>query len=372
MTRTPSASAPARIRRKNRVGATETLRSQAIQPSSSFKFGRKRPRALRASLVGGLTVAALALTGCGLQPATAFVPAVAPGSIKHIDGLPADAKLTVTSKNFTEQLILGKIAVLAASAAGFDVTDMTNVPGSVPVRQLMLTGGADVTYEYTGTAWLSFLGNAEGIPDKAKQYAAVRDADAKNGLDWLQPAPLNNTYAMAIRSEAAKKLGVTKVSDIAKLPVADRTFCVESEFNSRADGFKPMLKHYGLELGGSGKNGVPSGNVSILDTGAVYTATDQGKCNFGEVYTTDGRINSLGLTVLDDDEKFFPAYNVAPVFRAATLDKYPQLKEVFDQISPKITDTQLRKLNLRVDVGGEEPADVAFDWMKSEGFVTAG
>ena len=324
----------------------------------------------RVALAAATVASVLSLVGCGLQPATAFVPAVAPGSIKHIDDLPADASITVTGKNFTEQLILGKIAVLAAQAAGFHVTDMTNVPGSVAVRQLMLNGGADMTYEYTGTAWLTYLNQKAGIPDKHKQWQAVRDADEKNGLTWLPPAPLNNTYAMAVRTEAVKKLGdITSLSQIKDLPVDERTFCVESEFNSRADGFKPMLAHYGLKLGSP--DGVPTSNVKILDTGTVYTATDRGKCNFGEVFTTDGRINSLGLTVLKDDKKFFPAYNVAPVIRTATLQKYPQLKAIFDKISPKLNDKEQRKLNLQVDVGGEEPADVAFDWMRKEGFITA-
>lgn len=331
------------------------------------------PRRLRraSSCLAVVAAATVALTGCGLQPATAFVPAVAPGSIRAIEGLPDDAAITVTAKNFTEQLILGKIAVLAAQAAGFEVTDMTNVPGSVAVRQLMLDGTADMTYEYTGTAWLTFMGHAEGIPDKTEQWEAVKKEDAGNGLTWLNPAPMNNTYAFAVRDEAVKELDDVKtLSDIAKLPVDERTFCVESEFNSRADGFKPMLKKYGLELGGSGENGIPSDNVSILDTGTVYTATDRGKCNFGEVFTTDGRIKSLGLTVLEDDKGFFPAYNVAPVLDSATLKEYPQLADVYDQISPKLTDAVLQELNRQVDVEGREPADVAFDWMVKEGFIT--
>jgi osmoprotectant transport system substrate-binding protein len=323
----------------------------------------------RLAVAATIAAGGLLLTGCGLQPATAFVPAVAPGSITPIKGLPAGSKLIVTTKNFTEQLILGKIAVLAAQASGFQVTDMTNVPGSVAVRQLMTSGKADMTYEYTGTAWLTYLGATAGIPDKTKQYDAVRDADLKNGLTWLKPAPLNNTYALAVRSEAVKKLGnISSLSQIKSLPVAERTFCVEAEFNSRPDGFKPMLAHYGLKLGAA--DGVPSKNVSVLDTGTVYTATDRGNCNFGEVFTTDGRINSLGLTVLTDDKKFFPAYNVAPVFQTSTLKKYPQLKAVFDRISPKLTNTEQRKLNLKVDVEGEDPATVAYDWMLKQGFIT--
>ena len=329
------------------------------------------PRRLRraSSSLAVVAAATLALTGCGLQPATAFVPAVAPGSIRAIDDLPDDAAITVTAKNFTEQLILGKIAVLAAQAAGFEVTDMTNVPGSVAVRQLMLDGTADMTYEYTGTAWLTYLAEAEGIPDQQEQYEAVRDADAGNGLTWLEPAPLNNTYAMAVRSEAVPELGgITSLSQIAELPVDQRTFCVEAEFNSRADGFAPMLAAYGLELGAA--DGVPTSNVSILDTGTVYTATDRGSCNFGEVFTTDGRIDSLDLAVLDDDRGFFPAYNAAPVLSTATLERYPELAEVYDEISPALTDTEMRRLNLAVDVEGREPSEVAFDWMVEQGFVT--
>jgi osmoprotectant transport system substrate-binding protein len=310
----------------------------------------------------------LALTGCGLQPAATYIPAVSPGTITPLD-LPTGASLTVDSKNFTEQLILGKIAVIAATAAGFTVTDLTNVPGSVPARMLMTSGAADMTWEYTGTAWLTYLGNSQGIPDKHAQYLAVKKADAANGLTWLEPAPLNNTYALAIRSEEGKKLGITKLSQIATLPVADRTFCVEPEFNSRVDGLNPMLTAYGLTRGKA--SSVPSSAVKVFDTGAVYTATDRGTCNFGEVYTTDGRINKLGLTVLTDDKAFFPAYNVAAVLNSQTLAKYPGLADVFNKISPRITETTLRKLNLRVDDGGEEPAAVAYDFMLKNGFVSA-
>ncbi|MFT2711178.1 glycine betaine ABC transporter substrate-binding protein [Clavibacter sp. Sh2126] len=325
-------------------------------------------RGRRALAAPALVVAALAtLTGCGLQPATAYAPDAAPGSIRPLD-LPAGASLTVTSKNFTEQLILGKIAVIAARAAGFRVTDETNVPGSVPARELMTSHGADMTWEYTGTAWLSYLGQKSGIADQRAQYEAVRDADAANGLTWLTPAPLNNTYALAMRDEEAERLGITKLSQIRDLPVDQRTFCVEAEFNSRSDGLSPLLDAYGIPRGSA--DGVPDGNVSIFDTGAVYTAADRGTCQFGEVYTTDGRIDKLGLRILQDDLGFFPAYNVAPVLDSATLAEYPGLQDVFDRISPEITDDALREMNLEVDDQGEEPADVAYRFMVDHGFVT--
>lgn len=314
-----------------------------------------------------LLTAPLLLAGCGLQAANQYTPAASPGTIQPVDGA-RGVELVVGSKNFTEQLILGKIAVIALQTAGFDVLDRTNIPGSVPVRTGATSGEIDMNWEYTGTAWLTYLSEPEGIPDRTEQYEAVREADLANDLTWLPPAEMNNTYAFAIRSEAAQQLGVTTLSDIAALPVEERTFCVEAEFASRNDGFVPMLETYELPLGSP--DGVPRDNVSTLDTGAVYTATDQGACNFGEVFTTDGRIESLDLTVLEDDRQFFPAYNVAPVLYTPTLEAHPELADVFAEITPLITDDVMIELNRRVDVDGEEPVDVALDWMRSEGLVS--
>jgi glycine betaine/choline ABC-type transport system substrate-binding protein len=335
-----------------------------VNPSSRRRRARG-PVALCTAVAAG--AALLLLSGCGLAPATSYVPAAAPGTIRPVAGA-AGTELTVTGRNNTEGLILGKIAVIAAQAAGFQVADLTNVPGSQPTRSLMLAGKADIIWEYTGTAWLSFLGHTEGIPDQDAQWQAVHDEDLGNGLVWGAKAPLNNTYSIAVTNETAEKFGLSTLSDIATVPVAERTFCVEPEFNSRPDGFGPMLAHYGLDRGSP--TGVPERNIGLYDVGAVYSATDNGDCTFGEVFATDGRIDALGLTVLVDDKKFFPAYNVAPVFHAEMLTRHPQLEGIFEQISPLLTDDVMRGLNLKVDVDGQEPADVAFDWMEQQGFVT--
>jgi osmoprotectant transport system substrate-binding protein len=310
--------------------------------------------------------AALGLTGCGLQPATGYVPAVAPASIEPIDGA-EEVPVAVGSKNFTEQLILGKIAVLALRAAGFQVTDSTNIPGSVAAREGQLAGDTDMQWEYTGTAWVVYMGQ-QGIPDQQEQWQAVHDADLDNGLTWLPPAPMNNTYGFAMGPEAAAELGTTSLSEIKDLPVEERTFCVESEFRSRDDGLEPMLEHYGIPL--DSPDGVPSDNIRVMDTGAIYAATANGACNFGEIFTTDGRILALDLTVLEDDEAYFPSYNVAPYLDTELVEEFPRVVEVLEQITPLLTDELLIELNARVDVDGEEPADVAMDWMVSEGLVT--
>ncbi|WAP51291.1 glycine betaine ABC transporter substrate-binding protein [Arthrobacter sp. ATA002] len=319
-----------------------------------------------AALAAALAAVLLVLGGCGLQPAGSYVPPVAAGSIEPVPGLPDDASVTVTSKNFTEQLILGKMAVLASKAAGFQVTDLSNVPGSLPARELLRSGQADIMWEYTGTAWLTYLGYEQGIPDQQEQWQAVYDADQANGLTWGAPAELNNTYALAMSRDLAAELGVTSISDLAALPVEDLTFCVDAEFNSRQDGFNPMLALYGLDRG----TVVPEQNVGIYDTGAVYGAVDQGECLVGEVFATDGRIDALDLLVLEDDRNFFPAYNAAPVIYTETLQKYPELEAVLEQVAERLDDETMRSLNLKVDVQGEEPEQVAYDWMVAEGLVS--
>jgi len=311
--------------------------------------------------------ALIGLTGCGLSPATGTVPDANPGLIKADQSLDKDAKVTVTSKSFTEQLLLGKITVIALDVAGYNVTDLTNVPGSQPARQLLLSGDASALWEYTGTAWLTYLGHEKPIVGADKQWQAVHDEDVANGIVWGKPAPLNNTYAMAMNREVADRLGITKLSEMSKLDSKELTFCVDPEFNSRRDGLTPMLEHYGMKRGSQ----VKEDNVGLYDVGAIYQATAEGACNFGEVFTTDGRIKALDLTVLEDDKQYFPSYNAAPAFNAEFLEKNPGVQDVMAQIAPLLTDEVLLDLNYQVDVEGREPADVAYEWMLNEGLITA-
>ncbi|MGN6444951.1 glycine betaine ABC transporter substrate-binding protein [Amnibacterium sp.] len=326
-------------------------------------------RLLRIAAASAVTAAAAAaLTGCGLQPASSYVPAAAPAAITAHHPKPGPP-VVVTSKQFTEQLILGKMGVLAAKAAGYPVTDLTNVPGSVPVRRLMVSGGANMTWTYTGTAWLTYLGHRRGIPNPQQQYRAVRDADRANGLTWLPVSRENNTYAIAVRKSFAKRTGISKLSQITDVPPDQRTFCLDSEFNSRSDGFTPMLRHYGIPR--DSRAGVPRGSVHIFDIGAIYAATAKGnQCNFGEVFATDGRIASLGLVVLKDDKRFFPSYNLSPVLSTDLLKTYPGLRAVYEKVAAKLTNDVMIELNRQVDVDGREPANVAFDWMVREGLIS--
>ncbi len=320
----------------------------------------------RATALTGSLAAVTTLAGCGLGTAGGFVPSgELAGPVADVEPLDG-ASVAVGSKNFSEQLLLGKMAVILLKSAGADATDLTNIPGSASARQAQLEGQVGIAWEYTGTAWISYLGHEQGIPDEEKQYEAVRDEDLdKNHLVWLPPAPMNNTYGFATTAETAEKLGVEKLSDIADLPVAERTFCVESEFANRNDGLEPMLETYDIPL----ESEVPRRNLKTLDTGAIYAATANGECNFGEIFTTDGRIKALDLKVLEDDRRFFPAYNVSVVVREELMDEHPQIEQLFAPVAAELTDEVLIELNAQIDVEGREPADVAFEWLQEKGFV---
>ena len=251
------------------------------------------------AVVAALSASALLLSGCGLRSASGAVLEAKPGSIPHYKSLEG-VHLTVAAKDFSEQLILGNMFSTLLSTAGADITNLSNTPGSFGVRQAVLKGDVDIAPEYTGTGWINYLGNAKPVKGAKAQYEAVYKADLKNGLTWLPPAPMNNTYAFAIRESKAKQLDVTKLSQLKDLPRKELTFCVESEFAKRNDGFQPMLKTYGLSSAKIEK-------ATTLDTGVVYTATAGGDtCDFGEVFTTDGRVAGLHLRVLEDDKAFFP------------------------------------------------------------------
>ncbi|MCE7044806.1 glycine betaine ABC transporter substrate-binding protein [Streptomyces purpurascens] len=288
---------------------------------------------------------------------------VKPGSIGRGEPLKG-AHLTVTSKSFTEQLILGSIMGIAFEAAGAEVIDRTGIQGSIGSREAVRKGDADAGYEYTGTAWITYLGNSKPIPDPREQWEAVRKDDARNGVTWLQPAELNNTYALAMNQENARKYGTKTLSDVAELAKSDpgaASLCVEVEFANRADGLPGMQKAYGMN--------VPARDITQMDTGIIYTQAAKGSCTYGEVYTTDGRINSMNLAVMDDDRKFFPNYNAAPMINTNTLKEWPAIADVLDPVTAKLDNAVARRLNAKVDVDGEDPHQVALDWMVEEGFV---
>ena len=321
-----------------------------------------RPVVMRRLL--GVALAALALAGCGLSTNAAVPFTVTPGTITPVPSLQG-VTVTVGSKDFTEQIVLGYMAELALSAAGANVRDLTNIQGSSNSRLALQTGDIDLTWEYTGTGWSNYLGNTDPIPDEMAQYTAVRDADLEqNGLTWLPYSPLNNTYAFGATAAYAQEHNLRTNSDMAAFlnqNPDEAVFCVETEFASRQDGLPGVKAAYNF----------PTTEVKTFGTGAIYASIANGTCNFGEIFTTDGRIAGLNLAVLQDDKKFFPQYNVCVVMREEFAARHPQIAAVMQPIAEAVNNEEMIELGKKVDVDGADPGVVARDWMISKGFIGA-
>lgn len=308
-------------------------------------------------------VAALA-AGCTIGKDDAGTQ-VGEGSIKKIDAL-SGAQIRVSSKEFDEQLLLGQIALVALQAAGANPQDKTNITGSSNVRQALTSGAVDLYWEYTGTAWISYLKQTKPIADPQAQYDAVKQADAANGVTWWARSPANDTYAIAVNPATQARTGVKTLSDYAALakrdPAAAST-CIGPEFKSRDDGFPGLEKAYGFDL--------PAPQEHLLNDAVIYPTVGKGDtCGFGEVAATDGRVAGQHLVVLEDDKHFFPTYNPAITIASGVARKYPQLEQVFAPIAAKLDTATLTELNKKVSVEGQKPATVARDWLKAAGFTS--
>lgn len=340
-----------------RTESTTAEKKTAEKKMSGFSVPTARTAAWAGS---GLLITSL-VAGCGLGTAAGYNPT---GELAGpVEGIDLDgASINVGSKDFTEQILLGKMAVILMQSAGADVQDLSNIPGSNSVREAMLQGHLDFQWEYTGTAWLTYLGHTEPIIDEWEQFEAVRDEDAGNGMIWMEPSTVDNTYAIAVTRETSEEYGVTALSDMASLEEDEQTFCIDAEFAARSDGFDPMLEHYGL-------GEVPDARRSLMDLGAIYQATADGVCTFGLVFATDGRIPALDLVVLEDDEEFFPRYNLSGVIHEDLYEEYPQVEELLTPLTERLDNDTMAELNARVDVEGQEPSDVAWEFLLDEGYV---
>lgn len=308
-------------------------------------------RSMKTIVASTILVSSLALAGC----ATASGTDQAAGKDAPLTGLTG----TIGAKDFSEQYILGNMVSILLNDNGAK-TDYKTIVGSANVRTALTSGEFIGYWEYTGTSWLAYNKQTAPVVGVTAQYDAVKKIDAANKVAWLDGAPFNNTYAFAIRSEKAKELGVKTLSDVAKLPVADQTFCIESEFAARPDGWAGVKTAYGT----------PGATTVTLDTGAIYSVTDAGKdCNFGEVFATDGRIKALDLTVMGDDKAYFPVYQGAFTLMQPTLDKYPAIAGIINKLTAVLTDQVMQTLNAKADVDGDDPATIARMFLVDQGLI---
>ncbi len=262
------------------------------------------------------------------------------------------ADLIVGSKNFTEQVVLGELVAQVIERQGLSVDRRLNLGGTAIAHEALLSGGIDVYVEYTGTA-LTAIFNEPASADSGRVFQTVRDRYAAVGVTLMPRLGFNNTFAVLVRGEEAKRLGMKTVSDLAAAIrlKADSTSKAGFgyEFLERPDGFKGLSAAYGLQFATAPR---------VMDLNLIYRALAAGEIDVTAGDATSGLIEALGLAVLDDDRRYFPVYDAAPVARAATMLQYPAAAAAIRGLEGRISAAEMRRMNFAVDGEKRDPAAV--------------
>ncbi len=275
-------------------------------------------------------------------------------------GAASGKKITVGSKNFTENMVLGSIFTqLIQAKTDLEVEHKENLGGTMVCFEALKKGQLDIYPEYTGTGLTAHL-KMDVVSDADKVYQIVKDEFSKQfQIKWLSPLGLNNTYAVAIKEDYAKEKNIVKVSDL--IPHANGLiFGAEHEFFDRQDGYDGMIEAYGLKF---------KGEPVKMDTAMKYQALSQGKMDVTDAFSTDGQLITFKLKILEDDKKFFPPYYAAPIVREDTLKKHPELEGILNSLEGKISDEEMQKMNYAVEAEKKATKDVARDFLVSKGLI---
>jgi len=287
-------------------------------------------------------------SGIGLKPALQAMLLVVCTACSHTP------HITVGSKNFSEQILLGEIlAQQIERRAGVPVERKLNLGGTLLAHQALVKGSIDLYPEYTGTALTAVLKQPPSRDPKAVLETVREGYRRQWKLEWLPPFGFNNTFAMIVRGETARAGKLSTISDAAARPWK---LGVGYEFKTREDGLDGLLKIYGLKL---------DGDQVTMDLGLLYAAMEKRKVDMVAGNSTDAQILSLDLKALEDDRHYFPPYECAVVVRAETLARYPQLRVALEELSGKMSDDMMRRLNYEVDGKHRAPAEVAGEYLRA-------
>lgn len=301
------------------------------------------------------TTASTTTTTGAVSPTTAQGPTITAG---------AKPKVIVSSKNFTEAIILGEMYAAALENAGIPVERKLNL-GTVQITQAAIVRGDISLYpEYTGTALLSVLKLPKDSNDPKVVYDKVAAEYPKQfKLAVLDPGLFNNTNAIVVSKAAADKYNLRTLSDLSPVAKELRLAAVATFTGTRSetDGLKSLQKTYG---------GFDFKEVKLFDLGLKYEALKTGQVDAAQAFSTDGEISGYGFVLLEDDKKNFPPYQVVPIIREDILAAYPNIKPVLNAIAPHLSAEKMTALNWGVD-GPEkiEPVDVAKNFLKKEGLI---
>jgi glycine betaine/choline ABC-type transport system substrate-binding protein len=262
--------------------------------------------------------------------------------------------VVIGSKAFTESIIVGEIAAQHLERAGVPVERRFNLGATNICFEAVRSGAIDLYPEYTGTALMAILHHAS-VADAAQALTAVREElERDHALTWLAPLGFDNTYALAVPEALAARLGIEKISDLRAHPGLRVGFA--SEFLAREDGWPGLRARYDLRFD------TPPGS---MEAGLMYQAAASGELDVVSVYSTDGRIETQHLRVLDDDLRFFPPYEAGFIARRASLAKSPRLAELLGGLAGRIGDAEMRRMNADVDLGKRSVEDVARTFLEA-------
>lgn len=272
--------------------------------------------------------------------------------------------VTVGSKDFTENIVLGEILAQALAAQGAEVKNQTNLGGTSVNRTALETSDIDVYPDYNGTGWTVHLGQQDPSSDPQELYENTATMDlAENNIVWAGLSPFNDTYGFAAGPALAEEQGGFDLQGMADYLAAtpDASVCMETEFPDRPDGLILFEDATGYT--------VPDSQIQILDTGLIYTETASGACSFGEVFTTDGRIEALELSVVEDPGVFI-LYNASYTWNADHFGEHAETYQgLVDQIYAPLDNAKMAALNYQVDIEDESAEDVAAAYLQEIGLA---
>ena len=269
-------------------------------------------------------------------------------------------RIVIGSKNFTESLMLGELLAQQIEAhTPLKVERRFYLAGSYICQQSILSGRIDIYPEYTGTALTAIL-KEKATGDRAQVYQQVKNEYEKRfGLTLAPPFGFNNTFAMEIRGEDARRLKLKTLSQAAGFtPQWHAGFGYE--FMERPDGYTGLAATYGLHFGAPPR---------IMDLGLLAPALKDHQIDMAAGSATDGLILAFDLFVLADDRHYFPPYEAVAVIREQTIKEHPELDQILAELGGKISDQEMQKLNYALDGQHRDAKDVAREFLKSKGLV---
>jgi osmoprotectant transport system substrate-binding protein len=266
--------------------------------------------------------------------------------------------ITIGTKNFPEQFILGELYRQALQANGFRVLLKSDIGSSEIVDRALTAGSLDMYPEYIGVALSELAGKTARPSSRADAYRQAKAFEEGRGYTLLAMTPFSDQNALAVLPSYAKSNRLRSIADLAKLPgMVD--IAAPPEFRTRFEGLVGLRRLYGLTRV----------RVKQLKIGEQYAALDQKQANVANVFTTDGQLEKGRYVLLSDPRNLFTFQNVAPVIRKSILQKNPALANVIDSVSRKLTTRAMREMNASVSQRGEQPAAVAERFLRQVGLM---